>query len=594
MLKVRLQTKFLLSLLLVTIGLTSSTLFIVQRTVQKHVQQEVYDDLQSSVLTFQDVQRQREAQLARSAALVADLPILKAVMTTRDSATIQDASAELWTLAGGSLFVLADRSGKVVALHTSAPGFSTETAREAMQQALRSTGPRHWWYGNGHFYEVFLQPVYFGAASDKGLLGVLAVGYQIDTQVAQEVGRTAASQVAFRYGDSVVVSTLSSAAESGLAASLARSSTRSRPEDLQLGGERFLSTSIELSSPGDGPPVRLSVLKSYDQASAYLRRLNRMLLVLGLVAVALGSTLILIISRTYSRPLKSLVGGVRSMESGDFSQPLETHGDDEVSEVSRAFDRMRQNLYKVQQQLLESERMATIGNMASSISHDLRHSLTAVVANAEFLSGTGMEKDQREELYQEIRVAVDEMTELIESLLEFSRTRTALNLSDASLEQVLRRAVLAVQIHPHGQRTAIEIVCEAPAVGRFDEKKLQRVFYNLLLNACEAVPTEYGRIQVVILQEAGVGVIRIQDNGSGIPHEIRDRVFQPFVSSGKLNGTGMGLAVVQKIVQEHSGEVVVESTSSEGTVFVVRLPLSFHAHEGREVQPENNRATSQH
>ena len=594
MLKVRLQTKFLLSLLLVTIGLTSATLFIVQRTVQKHVQQEVYDDLQSSVLTFQDVQRQREAQLARSAALVADLPILKAVMTTQHSATIQDSSAELWTLAGGSLFVLADRSGKVVALHTSTPGFSIETARQAMQQSLRSAEARHWWYGNGHLYEVFLQPVYFGAPADNSLLGVLGVGYEIDSQVAQEVGRIAASRVAFRYGDSVIVSTLSPRAQSGLAASLAKSTANSRPEDLQLEGERYLSTSVELSSPGEAAPVRLSVLKSYDQASEYLRRLNRMLLALGFVAVGFGSTLMVILSRTFSRPLKSLVAGVRSMESGNFSFPLEPRGDNEVAEVTRAFDRMRQNLHKVQQQLLESERMATIGTMASFISHDLRHSLTAVVANAEFLSGTGIEKDQREELYQEIRAAVDEMTELIESLLEFSRTRASLRLSYASLEEVVRRAALAVQIHPQWQRTAIRIESETPAAGWFDEKKLQRVFYNLLLNACEAVPEENGRIQVLIRQEAGTGVVRVRDNGTGIPSEVQDRLFQPFVSFGKQNGTGMGLAVVQKIVQDHGGDVVVESTASEGTEFVVRLPLRCHAPEDSEMTTAKVRAISQH
>ncbi|HYU45817.1 MAG TPA: HAMP domain-containing sensor histidine kinase [Terriglobales bacterium] len=591
MLKVRLQTKFLLSLLLVTIGLTGATLFIVQRTVQKQVQQEVYDDLQGSVLTFRDVQRQREAQLARSAALVADLPILKAVMTSHDSATIQDSSAELWTLTGGSLFVLADRSGKVVALHTSTPGFSIETAQQAMQGSWRSAGRRHWWYGNGHLYEVFVQPVYFGAPADNSLLGVLAVGYEIDTQVAQEVGRIAASRVAFRYGDTVVVSTLSPRAESGLAASLAGSSANSRPEDLQFEGERYLSTSVELSSPGDGPPVRLSVLKSYDQASAYLRRLNRMLLALGLIAVALGSTLMLILSRTFSRPLKSLVAGVRSMESGNFSYPLESRGDDEVAEVTGAFERMRRNLHKTQQQLLESERMATIGTMASFISHDLRHSLTAVIANAEFLSGTGIEKDQREELYQEIRAAVDEMTELIESLLEFSRTQASLNLSYAGLQQVVRRAALAVQIHPQWQRIAVQIDSEAPAAGWFDEKKLQRVFYNLLLNACEAVPAENGRIQVLIRQESGTGVVRIHDNGTGIPDKVRDKLFQPFVSSGKQNGTGMGLAVVQKIVQDHGGEVLVESSSSEGTVFVIRLPLGCHTDE---VTTAKIRAISQH
>src|SRR6184192_2777533 len=88
-----------------------------------------------------------------------------------------------------------------------------------------------------------------------------------------------------------------------------------------------------------------------------------------------------------------------------------------------AFKRMRDSLLKTQQKLLDAERLATIGRMASSISHDLRHSLAAIVANAEFLCESRLSSDQREELYGEVRIAVNQMTDLIDSLLEFSRTR---------------------------------------------------------------------------------------------------------------------------------------------------------------------------
>ena len=323
--------------------------------------------------------------------------------------------------------------------------------------------------------------------------------------------------------------------------------------------------------------VRLSVLKSYDQASAFLQRLNRLLLALGLVAVAMGGILTSILSRTFTRPLKSLVEGVRSLESGDFAYPLEQRGDDEVAEVTRAFDRMRQNLHKAQERLLESERMATIGTMAGSISHDLRHALTAVVANAEFLCGMDLDADQREELYLEIRSGVDQMTELIESLLEFSRTHASLSLSYVNLEEIIRRAVSAVRCHPQWQRVDISIVSEARAEGWFDEKRLQRVFYNLLLNACEACGGN-GQIEILIREEAQRLEVRVRDSGGGIPEGIRDRLFQPFVSSGKQNGTGMGLAVVQKILQDHGGDIRIESTSSNGTVFVIGLAAASHSH----------------
>ena len=155
----------------------------------------------------------------------------------------------------------------------------------------------------------------------------------------------------------------------------------------------------------------------------FLSNLNELLIALGLTAVLAGTMLVFVISRTFTRPLETLVRGVRALEQGNFEYPLEPHGGDEVAEVTGTFDRMRTNLQKTQRELLDAERLATIGRMASSISHDLRHSLAAVVANAEFLCESKLTPAQREDLYAEIRVAVNQMTDLIESLLEFSRTR---------------------------------------------------------------------------------------------------------------------------------------------------------------------------
>ena len=125
-----------------------------------------------------------------------------------------------------------------------------------------------------------------------------------------------------------------------------------------------------------------------------------------------------LISYTFTRPLASLVEGVRALEHGDFYHPLDPRGSDEVAELTSAFDRMRASLLKTQQALLESEQLATIGRMASSISHDLRHALAAVVANSEFLCDGRLSSAQREELYQEVRTGVNQMTDLIDSLLE--------------------------------------------------------------------------------------------------------------------------------------------------------------------------------
>ena len=130
MLKLRMRTKFLLSMLLISAGLTCTSLLLVRHSVQKQVRREIFADLRNSVSTFQNFQRERELTLTHSAELLADLPNLRALMTTQHEATIQDASSGLWRLAGSDLFLLADRTGRVVALHTASPGLTREMAQQ--------------------------------------------------------------------------------------------------------------------------------------------------------------------------------------------------------------------------------------------------------------------------------------------------------------------------------------------------------------------------------------------------------------------------------------------------------------------------------
>jgi signal transduction histidine kinase len=383
----------------------------------------------------------------------------------------------------------------------------------------------------------------------------------------------AASEVAFRDGNLIVRSTLKPGQEAELLRVPSRTAAGGPPQgdQIQLGGERFLATSVDL--PGGTPALSLWVLKSFDQATAFLGSLNELLAALGLTAVLAGSLLVFLISHTFTRPLENLVAGVRALEQGNFAYPLQARGEDEVAELTGTFDRMRTNLQKTQRELLDAERLATIGRMASSISHDLRHSLAAVIANAEFLCESNLTPGQREDLYAEIRVAVSQMTELIDSLLEFSRTRESLRPSYGDVRSAVDRAVQGVKAHPEFQRIRIRITSDGSTEGWFDFKKLERALLNLLLNACEVVPAHVGKVNISLTRKGENLEIRIEDNGPGIADAVRSRLFEPFVSYGKENGTGMGLTVVQKILQDHGGDVVVEHSSTSGTIFRVTIPL---------------------
>src|SRR5258708_37989615 len=159
--------------------------------------------------------------------------------------------------------------------------------------------------------------------------------------------------------------------------------------------------------------------------------------------------------------------------------------------------------------------------MASSISHDLRHSLAAVVANSEFLCDGGLTPAQREELYQEVRTGVNQMTDLIDSLLEFARTRESMNPAYASVTETAQRAMQAVRLHPRHQGTLIEVRTNGQSSAWFDPRKLERALYNLLLNACEAAPSSEGRGLVPVERSGSAGPISASANGPGIPAPIR-------------------------------------------------------------------------
>jgi signal transduction histidine kinase len=503
-------------------------------------------------------------------------------MTSPDPVTIQDASQDISQIATSDLFVMVDRGGRVVALHTKTPGFTKEAAERYFQQSFDDDRGEssHWWLGDHHLYQAFIEPIYRGSRADGTLLGFLVIGYEINDRLAAEVSKVAGSQVAFSCGNEIVGTTLTPAQVRGgsiqqLIAGSAQDDpgdiSRGTEKDIEIGSERFLATSLVLS--GSRPiPVRLSVLGSYDQATKFLDQLNRYLLLLGLAAILVGSGLVFFTSHTFTRPLGNLVAGVRALEGGDFHHPLDPRGGDEVAELTRAFDRMRTSLLKSQHDLLESEQLATIGRMASSISHDLRHSLAAIVANSEFLCDSHLTPLQREELYQEVRSGVNLMTDLIDSLLEFARTRESLSPGHANVAETIQRSVLAVRLNPRHHSRSIDVLCAAQVAGWFDQRKLERALYNLILNACEAAPGVGGTVEVTAAEVAGSITISVADNGPGIAESIRERLFHPFVSYGKENGTGLGLAVVLKIVQDHGGEIVVERTAQGRTVFRIVLP----------------------
>jgi signal transduction histidine kinase len=569
---VKLRTKFLISLCAILFLFGCATVQVVQRICQIQIRQILLGDLQNSVITFRSFENERNDHLMTTSELIANMPALKALMTTEDAATIQDGSAQLWRLAGSELFVLSDRNGKVVAVHSSVCAVRNEAVHLALDTSMKNPKQRGWSFVAGHLFENVSEPIYFGPPSDSHLLGLVTVGYEINDKVTRRVADIAASQVAFQYGDTIVSSTLPPNQIDPVPKSiLGGPSSEPEPSEAKIDGERFLATSLALT---DSPkPTRLIVLKSFDQASLFLQRVNRIVIAMNVIAIVIGCGLVLLLCRKFTRPLDELLEGVRALEHRNFSYPLTSSGNDEIAELTRSFDDMRSSLAAAEDKLLKAEQSATIGRMASSISHDLRHRLTAIIANAEFLAESDLSLVRKQELYENVSIAVRKMTDVLESLLEFSRTPDSLRLEYLPVQEIVEDSIATIRLHPQFQSLPISIESTAMVYGWFDPKALERGLYNLLLNACEMVSPESGKIVIAIQQMETMVEVRISDNGPGIADCIREKLFQPFVSYGKQHGSGLGLAIVQKTCLDHRGKLLLEHSSPGFTTLLMLLPL---------------------
>jgi signal transduction histidine kinase len=569
----RLRTQLFVATLLIICGLTGALLLIIRHTVSVETDRQVRDGTEASVRAFESVQRQREQQLSRTAAMLADLPIVKAQMTTEHALTIQDASTSWWKLAGSDLFILAMPDRRIVAFHVTKTGWPVEAAERDLKRSVEQGEDASWWYDNGRLYEVFLRTITAGAGPSSQELGFLAIGYQVDSSVAEHLALVAGNQIALATGDRLIASTLPPKDEAAMQRRLSQANPEAKPDEheIALDTDHYAFSSVLLHGALPSP-VRCYVMMPLGPVNSFMSRLNRTIFILGASAILFGALLFGFVSRTITKPLDNLVSGVRALATGNYTYSITPEGTTEVAELSRAFAKMRGELLDSQRQQIETERIAALGRAASSISHDLRHYLAAVVANAEFLYEAEELKLDKSEIYQEIKTASTQMTDLIDSLRELAHQRSAISPEPTDLEQIIRRAIEAVQMRPDFRSRAITVHVDSELEGMFDPRKLERAFFNLVLNACEATLDGESRVDVDVQTRKDSFAIRVTDHGSGVPENIRGRAFDPFVSSGKPNGTGLGLAIVSKIVSDHGGSVSIERTSETGTVMLVMLP----------------------
>lgn len=574
----RTHVLLVVAMALVIAVVTGLSLLLVRHQLLNQVTDDLSRDLDHSVAAFQSMQADRLETLERENALLAELPTLKALMTSGDDLTIQNGAAGFWHLSGADLFVVTDPTGRMIAVFSNNAGTGA-TLGQSLKTLLASPS-RHYLVAGNSLYACAVRPLYFGSEQEGTLLGYVVSGVSVEHTV-REISQPTGVDVVFLSANQIVATTLAPEVQTSLEQQLPLFSSASRtPATVNLGGARFLFSTRDLSAPATSP-LQLIVLKSFEPAERSISRIDRMVLIVGLLALLSGTALMMIVSRLVTRPLEALSNSVRAFGLGDVDYHVPRHGTQEVRRLSAAFSGMRHEIQNANQKVLESDRLATIGRMASSVSHDLRHYLAAIYANAEFLASDRFTPKERAEIFAEIRAAVTGTTEMIESLLIFSRTGNSVRRQPELMAGLVERATALVRTHPDAEGVKIVTRCGDPAetFAALDGKQIERAISNLLLNACQSARAIGPEARVAVTLETAERqlVVSVTDNGPGVPGAIRESLFDPFVSEGKQKGTGLGLTLAHCIALEHGGEVVLVSSRPGETIFQLKVARELPA-----------------
>lgn len=308
-------------------------------------------------------------------------------------------------------------------------------------------------------------------------------------------------------------------------------------------------------------------------APVYRMRNRLRLLLAGVLLSALGVAILL--AERMSRPLRELTEATREIaHSGGVQHPVPVRSRDEIGQLAVAFNTMATDLKRAQDALVTAEKFAFIGEIAAGVAHEVRTPLGILRSSAQILGRSLPAGDsERAELVGMIVEEVDRLDRVVAGLLELARPREPL-IEPTPLAGVLARALDFVD--RQAQQQGITIRRELAAgqrPARCDPEQMYQVALNLLVNALQILPRGSELLVRTLPGGDGRVAFEISDNGPGIAAEFRDKVFTPFFTM-REGGTGLGLALVQRVVQTHQGTVSVVSEVGQGTTFRVELPAA--------------------
>jgi two-component system, NtrC family, sensor kinase len=346
---------------------------------------------------------------------------------------------------------------------------------------------------------------------------------------------------------------------------------------------------------------------SLASADANVAQITRRTLLYTVAAVLLICSLsVIFVLRVVHGPLRALEAGTHRLASGDLGYQIDVHSRDELADLAVSFngmsrqlreareeitswnrtleDRVQQKtkeLNRAHEQMLQAERMASIGKLAAVVAHEINNPLAGILTYAKllkkrFASRSDSAQDDTISSLSLIESESRRCGEIVKNLMSFARA-TPLTFEPSDLNAVIRRCIQLVQhqLTLANIESHLSLAADLPAV-RCDPSQIEQVVLSLVMNAIDAMPRG-GTLSIISCRalDSGDAQIQIQDDGVGISSDVLPNLFEPFFTTKERgHGLGLGLAISRSIIERHLGRIEVSSEPGRGTVFTITLPIN--------------------
>ncbi|HOP46230.1 MAG TPA: cache domain-containing protein [Desulfobacteraceae bacterium] len=342
-----------------------------------------------------------------------------------------------------------------------------------------------------------------------------------------------------------------------------------------LEGEDKVAAFAPILSLGWSMAVAIPSVELKKEAQAIKTKVIQVVLISLLFALAGVS----ILSYYLLRPVRNLVTATKRIANGDLSQDIPVQSRDELGDLTSSFNRMVRNLSRIQDELVRSEKLISLGRLSAGVAHEIRNPLNAMKGAIVYLQRRRSDDPLIKEYTHLVSEEIDRLSEFVTEFLYFARqafpdlVRVDLNKLLLSTLSLFERQAEEKKIFFHSQTDP-----SLPLV-LIDPKQIEQVFVNLIINSMDAMP-DGGHLKARSrflepdeLNPSGSVQVILEDNGLGISHEHLKNIFDPFFST-KENGTGLGLPLCLGILEAHGGRIDVSSEEGLGTNVIITLPLS--------------------